>query len=212
MATSTSASGAGPATPAAVSLPKGGGAIHGIGEKFGANPVTGTGSITVPVAASAGRSGFGPSLALEYDSGARNGIFGIGWSVSLPAITRRTDRGVPRYGEDPADTFVLSGAEDLVEYLGRTGGGRQPEPDPRHEAGISYTVQRYRPRIEGLFARIERWTETATGDVHWGSVTRDNGTSVYGRDDASRLSDRQPTCRSSSTVGSAATGSGSVTA
>ena len=168
MATSTSASGAGPATPPAVSLPKGGGAIRGIGEKFGANPVTGTGSIT--------------------------------------------DRGVPRYGEDPADTFVLSGAEDLVEYLGRTAGDRQPEPDPRHEAGISYTVRRYRPRIEGLFARIERWTETATGDVHWGSVTRDNVTSVYGRDDASRLSDRQPTCRSSSTVGSAATGSGSVTA
>lgn len=124
MATSTSASGAGPATPPAVSLPKGGGAIRGIGEKFGANPVTGTGSIT--------------------------------------------DRGVPRYGEDPADTFVLSGAEDLVEYLGRTAGDRQPEPDPRHEAGISYTVRRYRPRIEGLFARIERWTETATGDVHWG--------------------------------------------
>jgi hypothetical protein len=34
-------------TPASISLPKGGGAIRGIGEKFAANPVTGTGSITV---------------------------------------------------------------------------------------------------------------------------------------------------------------------
>jgi hypothetical protein len=28
-------------------LPKGGGAIRGIGEKFSANPVTGTGSVSV---------------------------------------------------------------------------------------------------------------------------------------------------------------------
>ena len=32
----------------ALSLPKGGGAIRGIGEKFSVNPVTGTGSLTVP--------------------------------------------------------------------------------------------------------------------------------------------------------------------
>ena len=38
-----------------ISLPKGGGAIRGIGEKFAANPVTGTGSLTVPIATSPGR-------------------------------------------------------------------------------------------------------------------------------------------------------------
>ena len=41
-----------------INLPKGGGAIHGIGEKLSANPVTGTGSMTVPIATSPGRSGF----------------------------------------------------------------------------------------------------------------------------------------------------------
>ena len=46
--------------PPALSLPKGGGAIRGIGEKFAANPVTGTGSFTIPVATSPGRFGFGP--------------------------------------------------------------------------------------------------------------------------------------------------------
>ena len=35
-----------------VSLPKGGGAIRGMGEKFAANPVTGTGSMSVPIATS----------------------------------------------------------------------------------------------------------------------------------------------------------------
>jgi hypothetical protein len=34
----------------AISVPKGGGAIRGIGEKFAANPVTGTGSMSVPIA------------------------------------------------------------------------------------------------------------------------------------------------------------------
>ena len=42
-----------------IALPKGGGAIRGIDEKFGANPATGTGSLSIPIAASPGRSGFG---------------------------------------------------------------------------------------------------------------------------------------------------------
>src|SRR5713226_9775169 len=80
-----------------ISLPKGGGAIRGIGEKFAANPVTGTGSLMVPIATSPGRSGFGPQLSLSYDSGTGNGAFGFGWSLSLPAITRKTDKGLPQY-------------------------------------------------------------------------------------------------------------------
>src|SRR5262245_23370823 len=76
-------------SPPAISLPKGGGAIRGMGEKFAANPVTGTGSMTAPIGASPGRAGFGPKLALSYDSGAGNGPFGIGWSLSLPSISRK---------------------------------------------------------------------------------------------------------------------------
>lgn len=34
--------------PPVISLPKGGGAIRGMGERFAANPVTGTGSMSVP--------------------------------------------------------------------------------------------------------------------------------------------------------------------
>src|SRR5215475_12190454 len=114
--------------PPSISLPKGGGAIRGIGEKFGANPVTGTGSMTVPIATSPSRSGFGPQLSLSYDSGAGNGPFGFGWSLSLPSITRKTDKGLPCYqdgqGQVPdSDVFILSGAEDLVPQFEKDANG-----------------------------------------------------------------------------------------
>src|SRR6266702_576447 len=116
-----------------LSLPKGGGAIKGIGEKFAANPVTGTGSLTVPIYTTPGRSRFGPQLSLSYDSGAGNGPFGFGWSLALPSITRKTDKGLPRYLDaEESDTFILSGAEDLVPVLAEAGGKWQrPTPDHR---------------------------------------------------------------------------------
>src|SRR5688500_12367427 len=153
-----------------ISLPKGGGAIRGMGEKFAANPVTGTGSMTVPIATSPGRNGFGPQLALSYDSGAGNGPFGVGWSLALPAITRRTERGLPQYRDaDESDTFLLSGAEDLVLALVRGSGGGWVRDSFKQGA---FRVTRYRPRIEGLFARIERWTRDADGDTHWRSISK----------------------------------------
>jgi hypothetical protein len=50
----------------AIHLPKGGGAIRGIGEKFSVNTATGSGSVSVPIATSPGRSGFGPQLSLRH--------------------------------------------------------------------------------------------------------------------------------------------------
>jgi len=73
--------------------------------------------------------------------------------------TRKTDKGLPRYG-DRTDTFLISGAEDLVPLLNAAGGIEDDAtsvPD--------YVIRRYRPRIEGLFARIERWTRN-DGDTH----------------------------------------------
>ncbi|MBW2690225.1 MAG: hypothetical protein JRC99_09885, partial [Deltaproteobacteria bacterium] len=168
-----------------ISLPKGGGAIRGIGEKFAANPVTGTGSLSVPIATTPGRSGFGPQLSLSYDSGAGNGPFGFGWSLSLPSITRKTDKGLPRYQDaDESDVFILSGAEDLVPVI--TEGNDVPD---RTVDGVQYEIKQYRPRIEGLFARIERWTNTTSGETHWRSISKDNITTLYGKTDESRIAD-----------------------
>src|SRR5271169_2131765 len=51
-----------------ISLPKGGGAIHGLGEKFDVNLTAGTGLLTVPVPTSALRGDRQPTLSLSYSS------------------------------------------------------------------------------------------------------------------------------------------------
>jgi hypothetical protein len=175
-----------------INLPKGGGSIRGIGEKFTANAATGTGSLSVPIALSSGRSGFGPQVSLSYDSGSGNGPFGIGWSLGLPSITRKTDKGLPSYQDtEESDVFILSGSEDLVPVLKQTDYDRWV-PDEFEQHG--YHVKRYRPRIEGLFARIERWTRLADGDMHWRSISKDNILTVYGRTASARISDPCKRC------------------
>jgi len=171
-----------------ISLPQGGGAIRGIDEKFAANPATGAGALTVPIATSKGRSGFVPQLSLSYDSSGSNGPFGFGWSLSLPSITRRTDKGLPRYADyEESDIFILSGSEDLVPVLVRDEHGRwMNEPIPPREG---YAIKSYRPRTEGLFARIERWTRLDDDTTHWRSISKDNILTVYGFDANSRIAD-----------------------
>ena len=174
----------------AISLPKGGGAIRGMGEKFAANPVTGTGSMTVPIAVTPGRAGFSPQLTLSYDSGAGNGPFGLGWTLSMPAITRKTDKGLPKYQDaEESDVFILSGAEDLVPALFEKSGHWEADVFEHPENNPVWSVRRYRPRVEGLFARIERWTNVTTGETYWRSISKDNITTFYGRTQESRIAD-----------------------
>ena len=174
-----------------LSLPKGGGAIKGIGEKFKANPVTGTGSISIPLPISPGRGEFTPQLSLNYDSGSGNGPFGLGWSIGLPSISRKTDKGLPKYHDHPSidgnesDTFILSGAEDLVPVLEEING--QWFRVQSEESG--YRIYPYRPRIEGLFAKIERWEDIETGVSHWRATTKDNVTTIYGSTADTRIFD-----------------------
>lgn len=177
----------------AISLPKGGGAIRDIGEKFTANSATGTGSLSVPIVASSDRAGLGPQLSISYNSGQGNGPFGMGWQLSLPNITRKTDKGLPQYRDsEESDVFIFSGAEDLVPLYRRdksgklvTDGSGKPVYDDAVRDG--YAIRHYRPRIEGLFARIERWTRQSDGDIYWRTISRDNITALYGQDGNSRI-------------------------
>jgi RHS repeat-associated protein len=148
-----------------ISLPKGGGALHGIGETFSPDLHTGTGNFTVPIALPPGRNGFQPQLNLVYSTGNGNGPFGLGWSLSIPGVSRKTSRGIPRYADERGllaerDTFLLSGAEDLVPV------------------GEAAGAIRYRPRTEGLFARIEHHSDSQTD--HWEVRSKDGLVSVYG--------------------------------
>jgi RHS repeat-associated protein len=180
---------AGPPLLPAISLPKGGGAISGIGEKLTIG-TSGTARLTVPVFTSPARQGFNPVLELGYDTGAGNGPFGIGWNLPVPSVTRKTSLGLPRYADaDDSDVFILSGAEDLIPRLNLSGSDWTLDEFPMTTATGTFTVRRYRPRVEADFARIERWHEDATGDVHWRTVTKANVTSLYGQDAASRIAD-----------------------
>ena len=141
--------------------------------------------MSVPIATSPGRSGFGPQLSLSYDSGAGNGAFGLGWNLSLPSITRKTDKGLPKYRDvDESDVFILSGAEDLV-----------PVGDATSDLSNSFSVRRYRPRIEGLFARIEKWSALDGSQAFWRSISKDNVTTWYGKTEKSRIADPADSAR-----------------
>jgi RHS repeat-associated protein len=174
-----------------LSLPKGGGAISDIGEKFDVNSINGTASFSVPIPTSPSRSNFSPKLSLVYDSGSGNSPFGLGWSLSVPSVTRKTDKGLPRYRDaEDSDVFILSGSEDLVPFLVQSGGTTwSKDAYGVSEDGQAYEVELYRPRVEGLFARIERWINQATADIHWRSISKANVTSVYGQSATARIID-----------------------
>ncbi|HEY9257196.1 SpvB/TcaC N-terminal domain-containing protein, partial [Chitinophaga sp.] len=173
-----------------IALPKGGGAIKGVDEKFNVNAVSGTAAFSIPIPYSPGRNGYMPGFDLSYHSGSGNGSFGLGWEVTIPAISRKTEDGLPRYYDaTESDTFVLSGAEDLVPLLEWNGSEWKNTPTPRTVDGVNYSVMRYRPRIEGSFTRIEKWTNVSSAEVHWRIISSDNHTSYYGFTADSRLVD-----------------------
>ncbi|OCL02579.1 SpvB-domain-containing protein, partial [Glonium stellatum] len=169
-----------------VNLPKGGGVLQGNGEKFSANPSTGAAALSVPIALTPGRQGFGPSLSLTYNSSQGNGSFGLGWSLSLPSISRKTSKGLPRYlDHQESDVFLFSDAEDLVPKLADDG---SRHVDTTRLPG--YALHGYLCRIEGTFSRIERCSSlTDPDDVHWRVLSPDNVLALFGTTPESRIRD-----------------------
>jgi hypothetical protein len=140
-----------------ISLPKGGGAIKGIDETYTVNPASGTASIALPLPLTPARGGALPPVRLRYDSGSGNSVVGLGWSLDLPTIRRSTDKRLPRYRDQ--DVFLLQGAEELVPASTWNGAAWS---DDAFTSG-AYAIARYRPRIEGDFARIEKITHATLG-------------------------------------------------
>lgn len=178
-----------------ISLPKGGGAIKGIDEKFSVNAVNGTAGFSIPLPFSPARA-LTPSLALGYNSGSGNGVFGLGWSLNLGSIKIKTDKGLPTYNGDETDTYLFSEAEDLVPAFQKDTNGAflkdtnneyiiKKEDRPSDNAFVTY----YLPRIEGLFARIEKWEDKDTRICRWKITTRDNTTTLFGWTENSRIAD-----------------------
>lgn len=168
-----------------ISTPKGGGAVSGLGEKFSPDLFTGTGNFSVPVALPPGRNGFQPELGLQYSTGSGNSPFGLGWNLSVPGVMRKTAKGVPRY-DDERDTFILSGAEDLIAVKRMNirfvqGGNNSVTNNAagiiplQNESGI---ITQYRPRTEGLFARVYHLKTNLRNC--WKVMSKNGLTSWYG--------------------------------
>lgn len=168
----------------ALSLPKGGGAMRSIDEKFSVNSANGTLSFGIPLPLSSDRGGAAPALSLQYNSGGGSSAFGLGWDVSYPAIKRKTDKGLPRYND--SDIFMYSGVEDLVPFLVKQNDGSW-QPEERREPG--FHIKRYRPRIEGSFSLIEHIVPDGASFSYWKVTTGQNMVTFYGRSAAYRVHD-----------------------
>ncbi|MGY0035266.1 SpvB/TcaC N-terminal domain-containing protein [Pedobacter sp. NJ-S-72] len=179
-----------------INLPKGGGAIKGIDEKFSVNALNGTASFSIPIPFSNAR-GNSPSLNLTYSSGSGNGVFGLGWNINLPSIKRKTDKKLPQYYDAiDSDIFLFSEAEDLVPAFKKDlSGDFMKDPaeiyiiNEKDSADHLFTIRYYLPRIEGLFARIERWSAKTGPEIKWRITTKTNVTTLFGWSSNSRITD-----------------------
>ncbi len=142
-----------------VSLPDGPGSFGGLGENASVGNNSGQYEHSIPLGLPMGHPGASPSLALRYNSGAGNGVVGMGWAVSWPTVERMTSRGLPRY--TLVDRFAADGGQELVLI---------PGSNPPV----------YRARFEGGFVRYT-WLAAGTGDQgYWKAESPDGKVMYYG--------------------------------
>ncbi|GGN81504.1 hypothetical protein GCM10011579_068160 [Streptomyces albiflavescens] len=169
----------------APALPKGGLAVHGLGERLAVNTQTGGCSLSIPLALSAGRGASSAELALGFQSGGGRSPYGWAWDIAVPRVSRRAVKALPTYTD--ADTFVLSGFDDLVPTL--LPGSWQPYDVTVVIDGQAHRVQRFRPRTDDTRIRAERCTNLSTGNVFWRTVDQSNVVMVFGRSREARITD-----------------------
>jgi RHS repeat-associated protein len=97
---------------------------------------------------------------------------------------------LPRYqDEDESDTFILSESEDLVPEWKEENVTWSKDAFETTVGAAKYTIQRYRPRVEGLFARLEKIVVDGEPGFYWKMTTKDNVVVVLGRTAAARIAD-----------------------
>ncbi|EFM12225.1 YD repeat protein [Paenibacillus curdlanolyticus YK9] len=170
-----------PFSKSELSLPKGGGAVRGIGETFEPDLFTGSMHMSIPIYASPCRE-FEPELKLQYSSGSGNGVYGLGFSLSASSISRRTDTGIPTY--DSTDRFLLDG-EEIIPKLDSA--SLKPLTRTEQDGEQSWTISEYMHRMEGSFAKIEFWQSVSAS--YWRIISSNNICSIYGQSATARVAD-----------------------
>ena len=124
--------------------------------------------ISYPIDLPEGRQDMAPELNLGYSSAAGDGWLGVGWDLSVPSVSIDTRWGVPRYGADGNERYVV-GQNQLTPAV---------KQDPAQSgAGKKF----FHSRVEGDFNTIVRHGDTPTD--YWWEVTDSDGVrSFYGGD------------------------------
>ncbi len=71
--------------------------LCGIGEKFSAGLHRGTGNFTIPIVLPPRHNGFHPQFNLVYRTGNGNIPLGLGWSLSILGVSRKTSKEIPLF-------------------------------------------------------------------------------------------------------------------
>lgn len=148
-----------------VSLPDGPGSAEGMGDNAVVAGNMGLLTQRVGLDVPAGYAGMTPQLDLAYSSASGNAITGIGWSLAVPSIERRTLRGLPEYDAD--DAFAANGGDELVRV---SASGRK---------------RVYRARFEGAFIRYTWYDAGPAG--YWTAEYPDGRVGYFGADADGRL-------------------------
>ncbi|WP_460148893.1 SpvB/TcaC N-terminal domain-containing protein [Pseudomonas sp. S3_E10] len=164
-------------------LPKGGGAIQGTGKGWANVGISGTATFEIALPISPAR-GYAPAMTLSYHSTAGNGPFGLGWTINLSAIRRRTAHGVPAYTEH--DEFI---GPDAQTWLPERDAQGATLDRPSTVAGTAYRVVRYFARVESSFDIIEHWRSATDTAGFWLIHGADGSQHFYGKTALARIAD-----------------------
>lgn len=143
------------------------------------------GSVTTsfPIKLPAGRQGMQPSLSANYNSDGGNGWLGMGWDLSVPAISIDTRWGVPRYDiAKETEIYTIAGEQltfkDGNNYV-------MPNRNEGFDKNRLPNGTQFYPRIEGAYNKIIR--HGSSPSTYWWEVISKDGTKSYFGGDGTNL-------------------------
>ena len=136
--------------PGLIKTPKAGGTVLEESSGFEILSNKGASSFQLSLPDLPSRTGFSPSLSLNYNqfAGDRGDGFGIGWQISIASITISDDLGIPLPGKLTTGEFrniYLLGGEPLI-FQGRVNGRLHYKPQSsKKDINVYYYEDSYRP-------------------------------------------------------------------